>query len=148
VSVARAIKPPEGMRFSASPPELAYVLLGPPVPWQRARSGKGRYFTDPRMAVAQHSHRWMATVVLRCAMRAGLSWDDEDRAARYELHVVAHVPPSSRGDSDNYGKLVADALQKILYPNDRQLVRVIGERVVTREKPRTEVRIRRIEEAL
>jgi Holliday junction resolvase RusA-like endonuclease len=146
VSVASAIKPPEGMRFSASPPELAYVLLGPPVPWQRARSNRrtGAHFTDPRMKLAQNEHRWMAAIVLRCAVRAGLDWDDEDRDARYELEVIAHCAPTSRGDSDNYGKLVADALQRVLYPNDRQLVRVIGERRVTRELPRTSVRIRRL----
>jgi Holliday junction resolvase RusA-like endonuclease len=145
VSVARMLeKAPPGMRYSLEPPELAYVLAGAPVPWQRARTGRGRHFTDPRMAAAQHSHRWMAHVVLSMAVRAGLDWDDGDRAARYELEVIAFCTPSQRADADNLGKLVQDALQKILYPNDRQVSRVLCERHVDRDKPRTEVRIRRL----
>jgi Holliday junction resolvase RusA-like endonuclease len=132
--------------WSVEPAELRYTLLGPPVPWQRAKTTRaGRRYTDPRMQHAQHAHRWLAIAAKQRAVRAGVEWDCEDREARYELEVVAFCLPSQRGDADNYAKLVADAAQGgVLYPNDRQVTEVIGRRRIDRGKPRTEVRIRRL----
>lgn len=115
--------------------ELAYVLEGRPTSWKRTNHVSGRHITDKAMKAAQAAHRWAALA----ARPRG--WDD---AVPMELEVLAYMPHGgSLPDTDNVLKLVADALQRVVYRNDRQLVRVVGERRLDRERPRTEVTIRR-----
>jgi Holliday junction resolvase RusA-like endonuclease len=139
-----AEKTPAGMRYTFDPPELVYVLAGPPVPWKRTQTNGRQRFTDPRARAAQHSHRWLAGIVLRCAVRAGLDWDDEDTSAEYEIEVTAYCATRTRGDWDNLAKIVGDSIQGVVFPNDKQITDGIGRVRYDREKPRTEVRIRRL----
>lgn len=114
---------------------LRYVLEGKPVPWQRASKAGKRHFTAPKMREAQDAHRWKALQV------RPFSWSQE---GVFEIEVVAYRTALSRGDSDNYGKLVKDALQGIAYRNDHQVKRDLFTKETDRERPRTEVTVRRI----
>ncbi len=118
--------------------ELRYTLEGRPVPWQRAKSTGKRRYTDPAMKAAQASHRWLA---LAARPRGWLDTGD------FVIEVVAYVHPMQRADSDNLGKLVKDALQRVAYRHDGLVSRDAFERRVDRERPRTEVVVRRLEAA-
>jgi Holliday junction resolvase RusA-like endonuclease len=66
------------------------------------------------------------------------------------LHV--YLPSLAMGDRDNYLKLVQDALQGVVWANDRQCISGPTEVRVSRHNPRTVVRVERftgeIEEAV
>ena len=122
--------------------EIRYVLGGRPCPWQRARaSGPARY-TPQRMRAAQSAHRLAASVAI--TRLPGRSWP---LAGAFAVDVEVYEHPSQRGDVDNLGKLVLDALQGVAYVTDRSVVEVHFRRRVDRERPRTEVVVRRLEAA-
>jgi Holliday junction resolvase RusA-like endonuclease len=116
--------------------ELRYTLEGRPTSWKRTNTWQGRRITGRDMKRAQDAHRWAATAARPKA------WALD---AEMALEVSAYMPNArSAPDADNVLKLVADALQGIAYANDRQLVRVVCERHIDRENPRTEVVVRRL----
>jgi Holliday junction resolvase RusA-like endonuclease len=119
--------------------EIRYTLLGKPYAWKRTSdmhlaNGRRVHATPAEMRHAQAAHRWHALSV------RPRGWVE---TGAFEIEVIAYEHPSQRGDSDNYGKLVKDALQKVIYRNDRSVVRDVFERRVDRDRPRTEVVVRR-----
>lgn len=116
--------------------ELRYTVSGPPVPWQRARSNGKQRWTAPKMRHAKIAHQ------LTAIANRPRGWPLD---ARYELEVTAFCLPIQRGDADNYGKLVSDALQGALYTNDRRVTRCDSRREIDRDRPRTEVVVRILE---
>lgn len=126
--------------------ELRYILPGRPTSWKRT-TGKGRArFTDPAMRAAKASH------ALR-ALAARQAWVLARRrpwpmAGEFEIEVLAFMP-DRRGlpDWDNLGKLISDAIEGIVYENDRQVSDGIVRRRIDAARPRTEVVIRRREAA-
>lgn len=118
--------------------ELAYVLPGRPQSWKRT-GGKGRVkFTDPEMRRFKRIHMLAAQ-----AAASKVRWVvDED--AEYELEVLAFMKDRrSLPDWDNLGKLISDAIEGVAYANDRQVSDGVVRRRIDRERPRTEVRVRR-----
>lgn len=49
--------------------------------------------------------------------------------------------PQKSGDLDNFGKILRDALQGILYVNDKQIVEIHDRRFDDKAKPRAEIRV-------
>ena len=103
-----------------------------PVVKGRPRLGRrGRVFTPERTLMAEQfiAEQWL-----------------KERAPYYETHVMleATFTPTSteitltpleethtsklRGDTDNYLKLVCDALNGVAYPDDRQVMIIRGEK--------------------
>lgn len=117
--------------------ELAYVLEGRPVSWQRTNIVKGRPMTDAKQRTAKKAHALAAFCAIRIARTP---WPLE---GAFEVEVLAYYASGVQGDTDRLVSLPLDALEGIAYRNDRQVVRVVGERRLDRERPRTEVVIRR-----
>ena len=107
-------------------------IPGEPVPKLRARSGRdGRWYT-PRKAVAAQeaiakeadlAHRKpLLTGPIRLVMHFTFappkSWSRKNRAAAFE----GEIPHTVKPDLDNLIKLVKDALSKIVYHDDKQIV--------------------------
>lgn len=111
--------------------ELAYTLYGRPIAWARAR-----HFTPKRMREEQARHKEAATLA------RPLDWVADSGA--FALYVVAYVPGGRVGDTDNYAKLVMDALQGPAYENDSLVTKLVAERRIDRENPRTEVQVVRL----
>jgi Holliday junction resolvase RusA-like endonuclease len=102
---------------------IDFTVLGQPVPWKRARQRKdGRRYTDERHAahaeairtVAQSARPKLQPLPVPMALRVVVYLP---LAAGYSLPVN-----KKSGDHDNYGKLVADALEGIAYENDSQII--------------------------
>lgn len=106
---------------------LSFTIPGPPVPKARARvvsqvgkdgKRKTRGITPKRTEDYEEHVKKLAHYAL-----AGYrgKWPTGDKKARFGLSVRVCFF-EHEGDWDNYGKLVADACQKVLWPNDRQIV--------------------------
>lgn len=103
-----------------------------PVPWQRARTGGGRHFTDPKVegfkrTVAALGRLAMAgaqplagplAMVVECVLPIPPSWSK----ARAQKAAAGEITPASKPDWDNLGKGVSDALNGIVYADDAQVV--------------------------
>ena len=100
---------------------LEFTALGRPLTWKRTNSYPGRRIKDK---VARQYMDW-----LRAAAQGALyEQPDWPTGARYRLTVTACVH-GVRGDWDNYGKIVGDALQRsadsvigVLWEDDRQIL--------------------------
>ncbi len=114
---------------SESSPRLTFTIPGRPTSWKRTNTFKGRRI-DPRDQKAlKQEIGWLA---VRALPRG---WDTR---AKYALHVHAVYPnQASHGDCDNLAKLIADALEKVAYENDRQIWALHVTRTIG--TPRTEV---------
>lgn len=102
---------------------IDFTVPGAPVPWKRAAQRKdGRRYTDPR-----HKDQAEAIKTLARAARPKLQPLPVPMALRVVVYLkVAKgyaLPVNKKsGDHDNYGKLVADALEGIAYENDSQII--------------------------
>ncbi len=110
----------------AGSPDLRVVIPGKPTSWKRT-SGKQRHTERSQRIAAQR---------IRIAVREALS-DGWSRAGRFAVLVESHYAggleelvevgephrgAKSEGDWDNLGKLPSDALQGIVWDDDRQIV--------------------------
>lgn len=118
--------------------ELEFTVLGNPVSQNQAyrRSKQGRMFmTDAARAFKEH-----IALIAKCARPDG--WNEQ---AWFEVGVTCYFD-SQRPDVDGPCKLALDAMQEVLYLNDRQVVKVTMERRIDRKVPRMEVRVRELEQ--
>jgi Holliday junction resolvase RusA-like endonuclease len=105
---------------------VKFIVHGPPVAWQRARSNGRRRYTDPRVA----AHK--AAVAL-AARAAGVTPLDGPVGVTVAVVLArpqrllakrcpdAPIPAPVRPDVDNYAKAVLDALNGIAYADDGQV---------------------------
>ena len=111
---------------------ICFSRPGRPVPWQRARTNNGQYFTAPLARAAMKELAWAA----RCAMKGAplmtgplkitvgfmyeipKSWDRPKR----NKALAGQIKPTGRPDIDNLGKLVLDAIKGVVFEDDAQLV--------------------------
>ena len=118
---------------------LTFLVEGRPVPKERARavrmkSGKYRTFTPVR------TERWEQTVRLVAqAACSAVRWKPVE--GRYEIDVTVHRTRRA-GDADNYLKSVKDALNAVVWPDDRMVMRAAVQ-LVDGETPGVQVRVTR-----
>jgi Holliday junction resolvase RusA-like endonuclease len=62
---------------------------------------------------------------------------------RRELMMLGEIRPTKKPDCDNVLKIIADALNKIAYNDDSQIVRAVVEKYYC-ENPRVEVELREV----
>ena len=122
--------------------EIAFTIPGPPVPWARARvsheDGWTQMFTPKEMRGYKEAVGWTAKTV----QRGRAPFDGP-----VEMHLVFYLPvprtwplrrqdaaldgkllPAVRPDLDNYVKAIADGLNRIVYKDDCQIVRLEAEK--------------------
>jgi Holliday junction resolvase RusA-like endonuclease len=118
-----------------SPPRISFVILGPPVPKERARRGKGgRWFTPKR------TRQYEGIVAMAAAAKKSLV-PDWPMDAEYMLHVRLYFPNFRRRDCDNCVKSLQDAMRGVLYHDDHRVGVLCPPWEVDRERPRAEVTV-------
>jgi Holliday junction resolvase RusA-like endonuclease len=119
--------------------EVRFVIPGKPVSWKRGNIVKGRIVTDKAMRAAKTKVRFCAVSAM--ARQSPLEGPLELRCDFYNRRKRTAVP-----DVDNLLKLIADALNGVVYIDDAQCVLKVGAKHDTREvggTPRTVVTITR-----
>lgn len=109
--------------------DVEVTIPGRPIAWQRAGSNGRVRYTPTRVAQAQDEIRWLTIA----ALPGG--WDPTPDPVRLDLRFA--MPNDHTADVDNLAKLVMDALNHVLYVDDRQVVQLMVERTVDRDAPRT-----------
>ncbi|AVX21616.1 Holliday junction resolvase RusA (prophage-encoded endonuclease) [Carboxydocella sporoproducens DSM 16521] len=114
-----------------------FVVPGRPVPAVRMTQ-RGKF-------VKERAQQYLAykEAVAWYAVRAGVRRINGPVA----VEIIIHLADKKAGDWDNYGKAITDALNKVAYKDDRQIVdgRVI-KRLCDKGEERAEVRIWKVEE--
>ena len=119
---------------------VTFRLPGRPETWKRTttimRGGKLLRVTPKVMRIAKRRVALFASAVKTRA------WPTHQRYALAVRIVLPHR--GSEGDNDNYGKLIMDALENVMWDNDKQIDLLI----VSKElgEPRTEVSALALEE--
>lgn len=111
----------------------SFTVLGPPQPKQRARKGKGNRHYTPAETV-----RYEDAVRAIGSLRKPPGWPMD---GEYRLYVVAYFADRRPRDVDNVVKAVSDALNKVAFDDDNQVVKVSAEKRVDAGNPRTEVTV-------
>ena len=101
---------------------LQIIIPGPPRAKGRPRFGNGRVFTPGTTVDAEMNIGWIARAEM--ARRAPL---EGPLAVRIHAWIKPpkkgkHVHPIVKPDADNIAKLVCDALNKIVWLDDKQIV--------------------------
>jgi Holliday junction resolvase RusA-like endonuclease len=109
----------------------AFVVPGQPVPKARARV-VGRHAYTPRRTRDAELRIAQRLVVTHPHLRPSV--------ARLRAVLRFHIK-GQRGDADNFGKLVLDALQGRAYVNDSQVDQVDLTMVRCSPEPRTEIEL-------
>jgi Holliday junction resolvase RusA-like endonuclease len=106
---------------------ITFTVPGEPSPWKRAGSNGAQRFTLDSMAGHKETVRWCAHAAgvrpVDCPVRLDVvaifatprSWSVNRRLA------AIGCPVAKTPDGDNLVKLIADALEGIAYPNDKQV---------------------------
>ncbi len=147
-SVAQALAAKAAKRLATSPKVLRFTILGEPVPKGRPRSaimhgrnGKAflRVYTEAETEAYERTVRAHAQLAVN---EAGWAWSENDRFSLVMRIVRKHY--DAGGDIDNYEKAVMDAMNGIVYADDRH-VRAKGTAFLEpdRECQRIEVEVRR-----
>lgn len=125
---------------------LSFVVPGEPTPKARARVVRGRTYTPERTRLAQEAVGWEARREYALSIAGGLWWQ-VDAANRYGLLVRAYCKSKRtlNSDEDNFLKLVQDALEGIVWANDRQVFDGHCIKYPVTDNPRTEIQIWRME---
>ena len=111
------------------PEFIHFVVPGNPVPWERARTHKGRYYTPARTRAYQQA-------VQLCAKNAKAK---AHAGVKVRLCLTFFRKDHQPCDIDNLAKTVQDALQGIAYENDRQIAVLTAVRDYDAANPRAEV---------
>lgn len=113
--------------------DYTFTVSGPPVPFTRMVRGSSKF---NRQASRYSAYK---DLVGHLAVQAGV----EPIEGPVILAVTVYLPDrmKRRWDTDNVGKGVADALNKIAYADDKQVVRAVYEVCSTSGETCTEIRI-------
>lgn len=96
---------------------LTFTVPGRAVPKERPRVGPTGGWTPARTRAWEQTIAWRARAAHKGGPLEGL----------LEVGIVVRLRGAGGGDVDNYAKAVLDALQPIVYRNDRQVRRLVAE---------------------
>ena len=138
---------------------ISFTVYGKPIPKDRPRVVKGHVYT-PKETVEQeetivlvyksiyHDFKFDQYVPLRVETDFYLEISKTDRQKKkvFEKIKSGKIRPTKAKalDVDNGLKLVLDALNKVAYFDDSQIVETLARKYYS-EKPRTEIRIMRVQ---
>lgn len=117
--------------------EIHYVVEGRPISWRRPNIVAGRPRTDVEQRHAKREHQW-------AAIKAGAVNTDVDSEGHYAIDVLAYYPDERMGDADRILGLPLDAMEGLIYKNDRQVAEVTCRRRIDACRPRVEVTVKRL----
>lgn len=114
-----------------------FCVLGPPRPKARARAcSNGKHVTPQK---TRDYERLVGSI-------AGIQRPRQWRLdGTYRVEVRAYFGNARCRDVDNVAKSVLDGLNRVLWHDDRQVVRVVSEKHIDRLRPRIEVWVELIE---
>jgi Holliday junction resolvase RusA-like endonuclease len=96
----------------------------------------GRWFTPDKTSRFERAAGQTAMAAIAMTRAA---WPLD---AAYEVELLVHFPDGRARDLDNVCKAVLDGCNRVLWKDDKQVTRLVLERFVDREAPRTEVLVR------
>lgn len=103
------------------------------VAWARARSRGARRYLDREQVEYRRRVQWAALAAMP-APRS--SWPLD---ARYSVRLDVYQHPQQRPDLDNVAKQIGDALNRLVWADDRRIDELIVRRFLERDDPRLEV---------
>ena len=120
---------------------LQFDVNGHPVPKQRAqvavdtRTGKSRAYYKPRprgsKLLSYPDYKQQIQLAARNAMIESNQWfETPDTVDTWHITVWIYVHGQHKGDVENMAGSVMDALEGLVYKNDRQVGRLFAERVL------------------
>lgn len=126
---------------------VSFEVPGPPVPCARARvsvrkhvdgSGHERTFARAYTPASTKAYERTASLHARNAVNRCRAWRRDAQAYRVRLTFYRDV---ARGDWDNHAKAVGDAMNGVVYEDDRQICDAVVSVRTDRENPRTVVEV-------
>ena len=75
------------------------------------RNGKLTVYTPPRTCEFEEKLGWLVKA----------AYKDRPTSQKLKIELTLHFRKSMRGDIDNYTKSILDAMNKIVYDDDRQI---------------------------
>lgn len=126
---------------------MQFVVDGEPIPKARPRFANGRAYTPKRTKDFEQKVRdaypggmFPADIPLKMHITAYLGIPKGAVKGKSELMQKGVIRPLKRPDTDNIAKGIADALNGVAYPDDKQIVRLVVEKWYS-ILPRTEIEI-------
>lgn len=118
-------------------PTCQFTVLGPPQPKERARRcPSGRHVTPKKTRAYEQLVGHLASLHKPPSWRLDLA---------YHVELRVYFGDARGRDIDNVLKSVLDGLNRALWHDDRQVVRVTAEKNVDRGRPRVEVCVQAVE---
>jgi crossover junction endodeoxyribonuclease RusA len=121
------------MTTSTRPTSTAihFVVPGPPIPKARPRLAPGGHtYTPPRTVEAEARIRAYLKAAYPNFRMLGVDC---------ALHIDVYLKGQARGDWDNFGKLVSDALNRVAYEDDSLIQDARVRKFYDSPHPRTEI---------
>ncbi len=115
-----------------------FSVQGPPVPKERARRCPNGKHVTPKRTRDYESLVGGIAMMLR---PRGWKLDGQ-----YRIEVRAYFPDARGRDVDNVAKSILDGLNRVLWKDDRQVIRCVSEKHIDRERPRVEVWVELVEQ--
>ena len=131
---------------------MKLIIYGEPMGKQRPRHGKGYTYTPQKTVnyetLVQEmwilSNHEMLQGQVRIEVNAYLSIPKSVSRVKREMMLSGRTRPVKKPDWDNLGKIISDALNKLAYHDDSQIVSAHVEKWYS-DKPRVEVEIEEVE---
>lgn len=134
--------------------EVRFTVHGDPVPKARPRVVNGHAYTPWKTSIHEKKiglvyrseyHEDMFEIGKPLAVEADFYMQIPKRTSKKKSALMMNdeIRPTVKPDVDNLLKTVLDALLKIAYADDNQVVELLGRKHYS-EEPRTEIRIKEI----
>jgi len=136
MNIKKELKEVEDILFENDINIFHAFISGRPVPYTRVIGRKAFSLSDREKKYFKYINHLWSEVRQECLLRGLTASQKEARIedSKLYLFVKAFVYGGNKGDTDNYGKAVADALQDRkgetrLFPNDKAVEIAIARRV-------------------
>lgn len=120
--------------------EISFTSPGNPLPKQSYRhSGNGGY-TPARIK------SWQECVQIHAINARNLHTkelpDDVFESSEFEVHIQFYRKDKRRVDLDNMSKAILDALNNVMWDDDKQVTKLTLEKFYDKENPRAYIRVK------
>ncbi len=121
---------------------LSFTIMGPPVPCDRARvvsvsDARGTHTRGVTPAKTRAYENHVRTLAMAAVSQAR-GWPVAADAYAVTIRIYR---AQRRGDWDNFAKAITDAMNKVVYPDDRLIRRALVEMFEDPARPRAEVTV-------